>query len=295
MPSSWPTQARVARDASWASASTCRRGVGWCCRSAAPRASSSCRRAPLRVHAVQLGDEVVFEPGEAVAAGRQPLVGPCKPRSSPDEAGPNVTRSRRPGGCKARPAIMGHGATPCLTCWCHPAVPAAGWREPSSVRRAARPLRRRLYEPAGRPLGLPAAMPAGLVQVEWCATFSGPVRTAIHALKYRGERRLVEPLAAALAERWQRAGAGGDLLTWAPVHPSRGVSEASTRQSCWPARRPSAWLCQPRRASPGSGAPRPSTRWARRNVPATWLASSPSRRRCRARWQDAGWSSWMTC
>ena len=64
-------------------------------------------------------------------------------------------------------------------------------------------------------------MPAGLVQVEWCATFSGPVRTAIHALKYRGERRLVEPLAAALAERWQRAGAGGDLLTWAPVHPSR--------------------------------------------------------------------------
>jgi ComF family protein len=64
-------------------------------------------------------------------------------------------------------------------------------------------------------------MPAGLVQLEWCATFSGPVREAVHALKYRGERRLVEPLAAAMAERWKRAGAGGDLVTWVPVHPTR--------------------------------------------------------------------------
>ena len=64
-------------------------------------------------------------------------------------------------------------------------------------------------------------MPAGLVQVEWCATFSGPVREAIHALKYGGERRLVEPLGAALAARWARAGVGGDLVTWVPVHPSR--------------------------------------------------------------------------
>jgi len=84
-----------------------------------------------------------------------------------------------------------------------------------------RPLLRRLAEPPGVPLGMPAVMPAGLVQVEWCATYSGPVREAIHALKYGGERRLVEPLAEALAERWARAGAGGDLVTWVPVHPSR--------------------------------------------------------------------------
>jgi ComF family protein len=68
---------------------------------------------------------------------------------------------------------------------------------------------------------MPVDMPAGLVQTEWCATFSGPVREAIHALKYRGERRLVEPLADALAARWTRAGAGGDVVTWVPVHPSR--------------------------------------------------------------------------
>jgi ComF family protein len=82
-------------------------------------------------------------------------------------------------------------------------------------------LLRRLDEPAGAPLGMPVAMPAGLVQMEWCATFSGSVREAIHALKYGGERRLIEPLAAALADRWARAGAGGDLVTWVPVHPSR--------------------------------------------------------------------------
>lgn len=64
-------------------------------------------------------------------------------------------------------------------------------------------------------------MPDGLVQAEWCATYSGSVRSAIHALKYRGERRLIEPLALALADRWARAGAGGELITWVPVHPSR--------------------------------------------------------------------------
>lgn len=83
------------------------------------------------------------------------------------------------------------------------------------------PLERRLAEPPGYPLGMPVAMPAGLLQLEWCASYSGSVRSAIHALKYRGERRLAEPLAAALAERWARAGAGGELLTWVPVHPSR--------------------------------------------------------------------------
>lgn len=83
------------------------------------------------------------------------------------------------------------------------------------------PLYRRSTEPAGAPLGLPVQMPAGIVQLEWCAAFSGPVRAAIHALKYGGERRLHEPLARALADRWGRAAAGGDFLTPIPVHPQR--------------------------------------------------------------------------
>jgi len=68
---------------------------------------------------------------------------------------------------------------------------------------------------------MPAARPPGLLQLEWCAAYSGPVRAALHAFKYGGERRLREPLAQALADRWTRAGRGGDLVTWVPVHASR--------------------------------------------------------------------------
>jgi ComF family protein len=84
-----------------------------------------------------------------------------------------------------------------------------------------RSLRRRRLEPPGAPLGLPVTMPSGLVQLEWCATYSGAVREAIRSLKYDGERRLVEPLAAALADRWARTSAGGEIVTWVPVHPTR--------------------------------------------------------------------------
>ncbi len=85
----------------------------------------------------------------------------------------------------------------------------------------AAPLWRRVEEPAGAPLGAPAVLPADVVQLEWCATYSGTIRTALHAFKYGGERRLADPLATALASRWDRAGAGGDLLAWVPVHASR--------------------------------------------------------------------------
>ena len=87
--------------------------------------------------------------------------------------------------------------------------------------RCARPLLRRMDEPPGVPVGLAVPLPAGLVQLEWCSAFTGPVRDAIHVLKYRGERRLAEPLGAALAERWARAGRGGDLLVPVPIHRSR--------------------------------------------------------------------------
>jgi predicted amidophosphoribosyltransferase len=64
-------------------------------------------------------------------------------------------------------------------------------------------------------------MPEGLLQLEWCAMYSGPVRAALHALTYRGERRLSRPLGEAMAARWRMAGRGGDLVTWVPVHESR--------------------------------------------------------------------------
>ena len=83
------------------------------------------------------------------------------------------------------------------------------------------PFLRRRDEPPGAPIGLPVDLPDGLLQLEWCAAFTGPVRTAIHTLKYAGERRLVEPLAEVMAQRWRFAGRGGDLLVPVPVHAAR--------------------------------------------------------------------------
>jgi ComF family protein len=82
-------------------------------------------------------------------------------------------------------------------------------------------LERRLEEPAGVPIGLAGSLPAGLAQLEWCASYAGPARACLHALKYDGERRLVEPLADLMAERWRRAGTGGDVLVPVPVHAAR--------------------------------------------------------------------------
>lgn len=99
--------------------------------------------------------------------------------------------------------------------------PGCGREGPPLCERCARPLARRLEEPPGVPVGLDRPLPVGLVQLEWCAAFTGPVRDALHALKYRGERRLSAPLGEALAARWRRAGRGGDLLVPVPVHASR--------------------------------------------------------------------------
>lgn len=102
-----------------------------------------------------------------------------------------------------------------------PHCPGCGREDAVLCRACQLPLYRRTDEPPGRPLGLPEALPQDLLQLEWCAPFSGPVRAALHAFKYRGERRLCGPLARALAARWRVAGRGGELLTWVPVHPSR--------------------------------------------------------------------------
>ncbi len=72
--------------------------------------------------------------------------------------------------------------------------------------------------PLGLPLGpsRPASSNSSGAQ-----PYTGPARACIHALKYGGEMRLVDPLADLLAARWQRAGVGGDVLVPVPVHPAR--------------------------------------------------------------------------
>ena len=79
----------------------------------------------------------------------------------------------------------------------------------------------RLDLSAGTLIGLPAELPPRLVQLEWCAPFAGTVRRALHDLKYAGEQRLAEPLGRAVARRWSRVGAGGDVIVPVPVHRDR--------------------------------------------------------------------------
>jgi ComF family protein len=79
----------------------------------------------------------------------------------------------------------------------------------------------RLNLAPGVPIGLPASIPAPLLQLEWCASFSGTVRRALHELKYAGEQRLAAPLGAAIARRWRHAGAGGDIVVHVPVSSER--------------------------------------------------------------------------
>lgn len=94
------------------------------------------------------------------------------------------------------------------------------------------PLDRRLDEPAGTLLGLPSDLPAGIVQLEWCGAFSGTIRAALHALKYDGEQRLAAPLGSAMAVRWRRVAAGGDVLVPVPIHAAkrreRGFNQAES-------------------------------------------------------------------
>jgi ComF family protein len=79
----------------------------------------------------------------------------------------------------------------------------------------------RLDLPGGTPIGLPVALPAPLLQLEWCAPFTGPVRDALHQLKYASERRLATPLGAAVARRWARVGTGATVVVPVPVHADR--------------------------------------------------------------------------
>jgi predicted amidophosphoribosyltransferase len=131
-------------------------------------------------------------------------------------------------------------------------------------------------------------MPAGLLQFEWCATFSGPVRAALHALKYGGDRRLAALLGTAQAERWSRVGAGGDMITWVPVHPAkrrdRGFDQAEELARAMGAalRLPVVGSLERQRRTTAQHALGRSAR--ARNVGGVFAVVASQRQRLRARW-----------
>lgn len=103
-----------------------------------------------------------------------------------------------------------------------PSTCAGCEREGAALCEACLPaLDARLHLPPGTSVGLPGDIPEPLVQVEWCASFGGVARRALHRLKYAGDRRLAEPLGGAVGRRWARAGAGGDVLVPVPASPDR--------------------------------------------------------------------------
>jgi ComF family protein len=95
-------------------------------------------------------------------------------------------------------------------------------REGPPLCRACEPaLDRRLDDPAGVPIGMPADIPPPLLQVDWCAPFTGTTRAALHGIKYGAEQRLAEPLGRAIARRWSRIGVGAEVVVHVPVHDDR--------------------------------------------------------------------------
>jgi ComF family protein len=102
-----------------------------------------------------------------------------------------------------------------------PACPGCGAEGRTVCERCLPALHARIGLLAGTPLGLGDGPPEPLVQLEWCAPFAGVVRSALHALKYAGERRLAEPLGMAVAARWREVGVETSLVVPVPVHEGR--------------------------------------------------------------------------
>jgi len=105
-----------------------------------------------------------------------------------------------------------------------------------------------VYPPVCRLCGAPGVSglcpacrgaPTSLEGIVAAAYFSGPLREAIHSLKYGNNRALAAPLSAYLLEAWQRAwpasGPTPDLIIPVPLH-GRRLAERGYNQSALLAR-----------------------------------------------------------
>ncbi len=110
----------------------------------------------------------------------------------------------RCGGCGAV------GSWFCARCW-----DALPWIVPPVCGRCGTPIPRAGFCPAC------AALPPSPVHIRSATYFEGPVREAVHRLKYAGQRPLAGPLALVLYQMWCQQGLQAEVLVPIPLHPDR--------------------------------------------------------------------------
>lgn len=97
----------------------------------------------------------------------------------------------------------------------------------SACRAQVEPIVEPVCRLCGRPMAQAALCPAcrdrgsQLDGIVAAVLFTGPIREAIHSLKYANGRALAAPLAVYMAEAWRRAELCGDCLVPVPLHASR--------------------------------------------------------------------------
>ncbi|MGQ9457570.1 MAG: ComF family protein [Anaerolineae bacterium] len=110
----------------------------------------------------------------------------------------------RCGGCGAV------GSWFCRRCWS-----ALSWVVPPVCGRCGMPIPRPGLCPTC------AALPSSSIHIRSATYFEGPVRQAVHRLKYAGRRPLASPLAQVLHQMWCEQGLQAEVLVPVPLHAER--------------------------------------------------------------------------
>ncbi|MGC8838956.1 MAG: ComF family protein [Anaerolineae bacterium] len=110
----------------------------------------------------------------------------------------------RCGGCGAV------GSWFCVRCW-----EALSWVPSPVCGRCGMPIPRAGLCPTC------AVLPPSPIHIRSATYFEGPVREAVHRLKYSGQRALAEPLARVLRQMWGEQGLEAEVLVPVPLHPAR--------------------------------------------------------------------------
>lgn len=117
----------------------------------------------------------------------------------------------------------------CVVCkhvgtWlCTRCVPEIPLFTASVCSRCGRPENGAEHSVAGHLCAVCRAAPLRVSPIRAAFLFEGAIRDVIHALKYRGARDILKPLAGRLAESWHYHNMQSDVLVPVPLHANREV------------------------------------------------------------------------